>query len=156
MFFEHFPDGFQQPECANQSTEMVFRWSDIEPQLAARVAAAGAAGTATLVLDAPSMPTTELSMTGLSAGMRSALARSTDNQIIAVVAGSGTSTVGDQTFHWERGDVIAIPGWALHRHQAAADSVLFRVSDSLTQQKLGYYRAVELEPASPAAPSSAS
>jgi gentisate 1,2-dioxygenase len=148
MFFEHFPDGFQAPECANISTGRVFRWCEIEPQLAARLAHAAAAGSATLVLDAPSMPTTELSMTAFAAGARSALTQSTANQIVTVVAGSGTSTVGDRRFTWSRGDTIAIPGWALRRHHASTDSVLFCVSDALAQRKLGYYRSVEREPAS--------
>jgi gentisate 1,2-dioxygenase len=147
MFLEHFPGGFQLPESANVSTELVFRWSDIQPDLAARLAAAGMVGTATRVLDAPSMPTTELSMTALGAGIRSPLTQSTDNQIMAVVTGTGTSTIGDHIFTWSRGDVIAVPAWTPHRHHASADSVLFRVSDALAQKKLGYYRSIEHEAA---------
>jgi gentisate 1,2-dioxygenase len=148
MFFEEYPGGFEQADRANVSSDMVFRWSDIQPQLAARMAETGGAGTATLVLDsAAAMPSTELSMTALSGGSQSARMQSTDNQIIAVVEGAGSSTVGDRTFTWSRGDVLAVPGWAPVRHSASEDSVLFRVSDALAQRKLGYYRAIEHAPA---------
>jgi gentisate 1,2-dioxygenase len=143
MFFELYPVHFQEPECANVSSDMIFRWKEVQPQLDTLLAQAGAAGMAKLVLDAPSMPSTELSMTALSAGTVRAPSQTTDNQIITVVEGSGVSTVGDCSFNWTRGDTLAIPSWALRRHQAFTDSVLFCVSDALAQQKLGYYRAIE-------------
>ena len=49
-------------------------------------------------------------------------------------------TIGDRTFDWRRGDVMAIPSWHRYTHAAEADAVLFTVSDEPTQKKLDFFR----------------
>ena len=144
MFMEHWPQGFQDPDRANESEGLCLPWADNEARLLAAMAH-GKGGTARIVLDAPSLPTMELAMTMLEPGASTANRRSTENQIVAVVEGSGQTRVGMQVFRWSRGDVMALPGWLPVQHQADdARATLFSVSDARTQERLGFLRVEEI------------
>jgi gentisate 1,2-dioxygenase len=67
--------------------------------------------------------------------------RSTWNTICLVVNGAGRSTVGDQTFEWERDDVFTIPHWNWASHTAlSADADLFLVTDRSLFEQLDLVR----------------
>ncbi|MES2534549.1 MAG: cupin domain-containing protein [Pseudomonadota bacterium] len=140
MFMDWWPEGFQEPTAANRSGDMIFRWAEVREQLDQLLSAPDAAGVARLVLDVPSMPTLELAMSAINATVRSSQRRATENQIVAIVAGEGETTIGEQTFQWSRGDVLAIPAWTFHHHAACSDAVLFSVSDAQMQKRLGFFR----------------
>ena len=91
-------------------------------------------------LDAPSMPTTALFMEKLADGVSGQRLRSTENQIFAVVSGSGESLIGDDRLSWSRGDVFVAPGWHALQHRPAEDAMLFCVSDLPVHEKLGFHR----------------
>ena len=91
-------------------------------------------------LDAPSMPTTALFMEKLADGVSGQRLRSTENQIFAVVSGSGESLIGDDRLSWSRGDVFVAPGWHALQHRPAEDAMLFCVSDLPVHQKLGLHK----------------
>jgi len=58
-----------------------------------------------------------------------------------VVAGSGRSTVGEQTFDWEQDDVFTIPHWTWASHTAlAGDADLFIVTDRSVYERLDLIR----------------
>ena len=97
-------------------------------------------GRTRIELDTPAMPTISLFMEKLAAGQRGKLVRTTENQIFAVMSGSGESHVGTEHFTWSRGDVFVAPTWNAVRHKASADAVLFCVSDLPVHQKLGFHR----------------
>lgn len=142
MFMEHWPQGFQDPDRANESRELCFPWVENEARLLEAMKDGPAGRSGRIVLDAPTLPTMELSMTMLEAGAATANWRSTENQIVAVVEGSGETMVGAEVFRWSRGDVLALPGWLPVRHQAgAARATLFSVSDARMQERLGFLRA---------------
>jgi len=145
MFMEHWPQGFQEPDRANQSKELCFPWAQVEARLLAQMAESQGGKIARVVLDAPSLLTMELAMTMLAPGASTSNHRSTENQIVAVVEGHGETCVGGQTFRWERGDVLALPGWLPVQHFAkGVRSTLFSVSDARMQERLGFLRTEDM------------
>ncbi len=77
----------------------------------------------------------------LTAGARTRARRSTCNMICLVVAGTGKSSVGDDTFEWGQHDVFTIPHWTWASHLARnADADLFIVSDRVVYERLELLR----------------
>jgi gentisate 1,2-dioxygenase len=76
----------------------------------------------------------------LAAGARWECPRSTVNQIFMVIEGSGVSTIAGRRFEWARGDMMAVPSWYEHEHQATGDALLLRVSDAPLMRMLGWHR----------------
>jgi gentisate 1,2-dioxygenase len=88
----------------------------------------------------PAMPTIGAGLQLLAAGFSTAPYRATDGTVFVVVEGRGRSEIGDATFDWTENDVFVAPSWALRRHQAASEAVLFSFSDRAAQEKLGIWR----------------
>jgi gentisate 1,2-dioxygenase len=90
------------------------------------------------------MPTIATCMQLLPQGFQSKPYRSTDSTIFVVVEGSGTSQVGDRTFHWAPHDIFVVPSWVTVTHSATSESVLFSYSDRAVQEKLDLLREERL------------
>jgi gentisate 1,2-dioxygenase len=88
----------------------------------------------------PAMDTIGLHMMRLAPRVQTASHRSTSNNIYAIINGTGSTTVDGERFEWSRGDVIAAPAWRPHHHEAAEDTLMFRVTDEPVMQRLGFYR----------------
>ena len=88
----------------------------------------------------PAMDTIALFMMRLAPHLRTALYRSTANNIYAVVKGTGATTVDGERFEWRRGDVIAAPAWRPHWHEATDEAMLLRVTDEPVMQRFGWWR----------------
>jgi gentisate 1,2-dioxygenase len=86
------------------------------------------------------MPTLGAFIQLLPAGFRGASYRSTDATVFTVVEGRGCTIVGDKRIDWEPHDVFVVPTWALHHHEASAETVLFSFSDRPAQQRLELWR----------------
>jgi len=86
------------------------------------------------------MVTMELRFLQLEAEAEVHLGRSTASSILAIAGGSGTATIGDSSFDWERGDVLALPSWTPATLSANEDALVFEVSDEPTLSKLGFLR----------------
>jgi gentisate 1,2-dioxygenase len=138
MFLENYPDRFQEPEEKTRSSEFIMPFLVTSERLDA--AAPDARGRTVISLNSPAMPTTGMQMERIRAGQSTQAERTTANQIVAVVSGSGKSTIGDRTIAWKRGDVVAIPTWHAYQHTADEDAVLFCVSDSVTLEKLNFLK----------------
>jgi len=93
-----------------------------------------------VLLEAPTMPTIELSMERLPSGMHTRRQRSTINRIFCCIEGSGTTIAGDQRFEWKRGDTFAVPCWTKFEHHAAEDAQLFLMSDEPLMRFGRFYR----------------
>jgi len=50
-------------------------------------------------------------------------------QLFCVLTGSGTTQMGDETVHWQAGDVLALPGAASVEHRAVETAVAWLVTD---------------------------
>ena len=150
MFFE--PAEEENGNDASASTPptkdspFVFTLSDTLKRLdAARPEPSGPFGTH-VQLGNPAMDTIGLHMMRLSPRVRTTPYRATTNNIYAIVKGTGATTVDGERFEWSRGDVIAAPAWRPHFHEAAADALMFRVSDEPVMQRLGFLRVEEPKP----------
>ena len=66
--------------------------------------------------------------------------RSTDGTIYTVVEGQGKTTINDQEYLWNKGDIFVVPPWAKIKHETVDESVLFSFSDRPVQELLGLFR----------------
>jgi gentisate 1,2-dioxygenase len=158
MFFERHPDHFEPegddaldvPESvaekgmggATSAAEGTWAYprQQTEERLShAPVDPSGRFGTQ-IELGHPAMDTISLWMMRLAPKTKTTPYRTTANNIYAVVSGHGVTVIDGRRTEWERGDVIAVPTWYEHHHEASEDAVLFRVTDEPTMAKLGYLR----------------
>ena len=93
-----------------------------------------------IVLEAPTMPTMQLTVERLQAGARTRRQRSTANRVFCCMEGGGATLAGDQRFEWERGDTFTVPSWTKFEHAAAKDSQLFEMSDEPVMRFSRYWR----------------
>jgi gentisate 1,2-dioxygenase len=69
--------------------------------------------------------------------------RHTSSAVYYVIAGQGSTTMGDQRFDWSEGDVLALPPWTWHAHtnrSTTEPAILFSLSDQPVYEALGLYR----------------
>jgi gentisate 1,2-dioxygenase len=69
--------------------------------------------------------------------------RHTGSAVYYVVHGAGESIVDGCRFEWARGDIIALPSWALHEHANLSSrdpAVLFSIQDRPVVEALGLYK----------------
>jgi gentisate 1,2-dioxygenase len=78
----------------------------------------------------------------LPAGFTGESYRATDGTIFVCVEGEGATIIGDERFAWSPGDVFVAPPWTRYAHEAAAESVLFSISDRPAQEALGIWREI--------------
>jgi gentisate 1,2-dioxygenase len=89
----------------------------------------------------PVMPTMACCVQLLRAGERTKAHRHTGSAVYHVVKGKGETIIDGQRFGWTKGDIIALPPWALHEHANTAgdDAVLFSIQDRPVLDALGLY-----------------
>jgi gentisate 1,2-dioxygenase len=140
MFFEEHPDGFVEVDVLTEESPYRFTWESTQKALeTAKPDDEGYYGPR-ILLDTPSMPTMGLYVHRWDTGLKTRRHRSASNNVYLVMQGSGTSTIGDELFHWRRGDTIAAPCWSWIEHQAAEDSVMFCMTDEPLMRFAKYYR----------------
>lgn len=140
MFFEDHPDGFVEVDVLTEESPYRFTWESTQKALEGAVADAEGYFGPRILLDTPSMPTMNLYVHRWESGLKTRKHRSASNNVFLVMQGSGTSTIGDDVFHWHRGDTIAAPCWSWIEHQAAQDSVMFCMTDEPLMRFAKYYR----------------
>jgi gentisate 1,2-dioxygenase len=140
MFFEEHPSGFEE-SVEKTDTTMAFRWADTEGRLAStKDDRFGPFGTQ-IKLETSFMPTFGLYMMKLQPGVSTGPCKMAANNIYSVVRGCGVTKVGGQRFEWHRGDVVVVPLWEEHSHEASDDAILFRVTDADLMARLGFDHA---------------
>lgn len=91
----------------------------------------------------PCLPTLGCELQRLRPGTHTQAHQHTSSVIYVVAEGQGRSTIGDQSFDWNQGDIFVLPSWQAHDHRnlsRSEDAVLFSVNDRPTMEKLGLYR----------------
>jgi gentisate 1,2-dioxygenase len=141
MFFQPHPDKVEAATQVEHQSPMRFAFADYLPRLLA--AAESAPGVRRLVLGPATLATFDRVAIHLGRGSEWKVGRSTANQIYTVVEGSGRSRIGEREFDWQRGDMIAAPGWNEQMHAASEDAVLLRVSDEPLLRMLSWYHTGE-------------
>lgn len=138
MFFEPWPEGFQEPIATTRESDFVF---PLERTLEALAQAADDEfGRTRITLEAPSMATVTLQMERLDPRVPAPVLRTTANQILAVVSGNGATVIDGVAHPWQAGDVIAIPSWRPYAHRSDEAAVLFTVSDEKMLRALALWR----------------
>jgi len=139
-FFENHPQKYEQVASVTATSPFRFTRDSIRRGLdQARPDAEGFHGPR-IVLDAPDMPVMGLAMERLEAGGKTRAQRSTPNHVFLVCEGRGTSFIDGSPFVWQRGDTFVVPSWHKIEHHAAADSVLFDLSDEPLMRFAKYFR----------------
>lgn len=90
----------------------------------------------------PVMPTMACLAQLLRPGEHTKAHRHTGSAVFHVVKGEGFTIIDGQRFTWNKGDIFALPPWALHEHansSASADAVLFSIQDLPVLNALGLY-----------------
>jgi len=68
--------------------------------------------------------------------------RHTGSAVYHVVKGAGLSIIDGKQFNWRKGDILALPPWAVHEHvnrSANEDAVLFSIHDTPVLEALGLF-----------------
>jgi gentisate 1,2-dioxygenase len=140
MFFEEHPQGWEPVQAVSGESPMRFTWTQTLAGLANAPADDAGHFGKTLLLPAPTMPTISLKVHHWPAGWRNRPYRHTANTIHVVMQGSGRSVIDGQSFDWNFGDTLAIPGWCRTEHQPGEDSIVFSMSDEDLMRWAQYYR----------------
>ncbi len=140
MFFELHPDGFEEVDVLTEDSPMRFTWSTIQSRTEKAAPDTDGYFGRRVRLEAPTMPTIGIFVERLEAGQRTRRYRSTANVVFCPMLGTGRSRVGDQTFHWERGDTFAAPTWNWIEHEVQSDTIMFSMSDEFVMRFANYYR----------------
>ena len=141
MFYEPFPAGYEEAASVAHDSPYLYPWAQTQARLAAaRPDPSGRFGRQ-IELDAYRFPTIGLFVMALDGGRPTAELKTTANTIYSVVSGRGVSSVGSETFAWERGDTFVAPAWHAHSHAPDGDAILFRVTDEPLLASLGWLRS---------------
>ncbi len=96
----------------------------------------------------PVLPTMACMIQLLRSGEHTRAHRHTGSAVYHVVSGAGFTVIDGKRFNWSKGDIFALPPWALHEHansSASADAVLFSIQDVPVLKALGLYYEEEFE-----------
>lgn len=94
------------------------------------------------VTGGPVLPTIGCQVQLIRKGEALKARRVTGTSIFCVVQGAGHTVINGKRFSWTRGDILALPSWALHEHACtgAQDAILFCMTDRPVIKALGYWR----------------
>jgi len=90
----------------------------------------------------PVIPTIGCRVQLIRRGERLKARRVAGSAVFCVAQGSGRSIIDGKRFDWTKGDIVALPSWALHEHASAGaeDAILFSIHDRPVMEALGFYR----------------
>jgi gentisate 1,2-dioxygenase len=90
----------------------------------------------------PVLPTIGCRVQLIRKGVTLKARRVTGSSVFCVRQGHGRSVIDGQAFDWGKGDIVAIPSWALHQHAntGSEDAILFSITDRPVLEALGFYR----------------
>jgi len=129
MFFEDHPDGMEPIKRTVETSPYRFPGAWQQEQLDAASEDPDGHFGRRIVLDTSSMPAMGIHVHRWEKGFASRPYRSTANQAFIVTEGSGTSTIGEETFAWNFGDTFIAPCWTRVEHTAAEKATVVAMSD---------------------------
>lgn len=139
MYIESHPLEWEAQMELEKESPMRMSWAQTQAQLEVADAGDGYFGK-TIDLTSSFMQTVTIKMHGWHAGWRNQPYLHTANTIYVVLRGKGTSEIGDQSFSWGLGDVIAAPLGARIAHSVSEDAVVVALSDEHLMKYCGYYQ----------------
>ena len=138
MFFQIHPQQIEVTTAVNPNSEMRFAFKDFVPKLLNQKEQYP--GVKLMELGPPRLSTFDRFVISLSTQQAWTCEKTTSNHMFVVLSGAGTTQVEDQSFNWQRGDMLAIPSWYVHTHHAKEDAILLRVSDLPLMKMLNWER----------------
>ena len=138
MFFQIHPQQIEVTTAVNPNSEMRFAFQDFVPKLLNQKEQYP--GVKLMELGPPRLSTFDRFVISLSTQQAWTCEKTTSNHMFVVLSGTGTTQVEDQSFNWQRGDMLAIPSWYVHTHHAKEDAILLRVSDLPLMKMLNWER----------------
>jgi gentisate 1,2-dioxygenase len=95
----------------------------------------------------PVLPTIGCRVQLIRAGERLKARRVAGSAVFCVVQGAGRTVIEGRAFDWGKGDILALPSWALHEHAntGSGDAILFSIHDRPVLEALGLYREEALQ-----------
>lgn len=163
QFLEFYPSGeLQEPGCGAtapppgarpglRSPVLRYPWSETETALDALRAAPDPHDDVVLRYTNPDtggpvLPTLDATIQLLRAGVRTVPHRHVHSVVYQVFRGRGETIIDGVRFAWERGDIFALPPWAVHEHHATGDdALLFSITDAPIVGALGFERVLGLD-----------
>jgi gentisate 1,2-dioxygenase len=91
------------------------------------------------------MPTMRCEMRRVLAGTSTRTDRQTGTRVCAVLDGTGTVTLGGESFGLSPGDVFVVPSWCTHQLHAQSRLDVFITSDSPVLEALGLHRSEQVD-----------
>jgi len=87
------------------------------------------------------LPTIGCYLQMIRPGVETRAHRQTSTAVYQVVRGSGTTTIGDERYDWDRGDFFVVPPSVPHnhRHRGTGPAILFSMQDVPLLEALGFY-----------------
>jgi gentisate 1,2-dioxygenase len=138
MFFQIHPQQIEVTTAVNPNSEMRFAFKDFVPKLLNQKEQYP--GVKLMELGPPRLSTFDRFVISLTTQQAWTCEKTTSNHMFVVLSGAGTTQVEDQSFNWQRGDMLAIPSWYVHTHHAKEDAILLRVSDLPLMKMLNWER----------------
>lgn len=138
MRIEEHPQQWEREVERIERSPMLLRWADTCARLEGADDGDAFFGR-TIDLTSPLMPTITIKAHGWRAGWRNRPFVHNANTLFVVLKGRGTSVVGQQSFDWALGDVIAAPLGAVISHAVEEDAVVVALTDEGLMKHCGYY-----------------
>ncbi|MDH3234175.1 MAG: cupin domain-containing protein [Alphaproteobacteria bacterium] len=129
MFFEDHPDGMEPIKRTVETSP--YRFTSAWQNEALDDASDDADGFfgRRIVLDTSSMPAMGIHVHRWAKGFASRPYRCSANQAFVVTGGSGTSSIGEESFAWSYGDTFIAPCWTRIEHRAGEDATVVAMTD---------------------------
>lgn len=90
----------------------------------------------------PVLPTIGCRVQMIRKGEKLKARRVAGSSVFCVRQGRGRSMIDGKAFDWEKGDIVALPSWALQEHAntGSEEAILFSINDRPVFEALGLYR----------------
>lgn len=141
MFVEHLPGGTQEINTSPDEHSYYFPRSTMMAKLESVTAEHGVKRFRPDT--AKSIKTIAITYHQFAGGAKEDVKANTASRIVCVLNGRGMARIGDQTFEFSRGDVLAVPSWKPYSFEAGESTLLVEVSDEPVLRLLGFYREQE-------------
>ncbi|MEE2745953.1 MAG: cupin domain-containing protein [Pseudomonadota bacterium] len=116
------------------------KWSDLQEKLEYCMPDEYGRFGSRLPIENGSIPTMNLYIDRLDAGMVLKKKKSTANRMFICIEGEGITVVEGEEFFWTRGDVVAVPSWKEFFHSTKTGGILFECTDEPVLHLLNWYR----------------
>ncbi len=94
------------------------------------------------VTGGPTLPTFACEIQLITPRMRLKAHRHNSTTIYHAFRGAGVTTIDGERYEWGQGDILVIPPWLWHQHEASdAEAILFSMTDWPSMTALGLYRS---------------